>query len=253
MTTPIQHTEVTPDTASIVKASDTLYRAFHKDPAMDYYFPPPSTPNPAYDDARFRFFSLIIRMIHHDVGPSWTITTKNFETVALWLPPGTTDVINISNIIRFKFIGLIRQFGISSLFRLLSSQDQINEGKREIGLKSRYYYLLMVGTAPEYQGKGYLKHVMNPILEKADAENLQTWLEATKLSSVPIYEKYGFKQVKTLYFGKDAVPLVLMMREPHGAELRKPIRVLKNGNTHNKFKILVFVLIFSSLIYYFYF
>ena len=64
------------------------------------------------------------------------------------------------------------------------------------------------------------------MLAIADAEGLQTYLEATA-SGKPVYEKLGFRQVDTLRFdlaqllpggARDVVvEITIMVREPKGA------------------------------------
>jgi len=211
------------NTKSIQKATDTLYRAFLDDPVIDYLLPPPKPQNPSYDTARRKLYDIYLRLTQ----TNGYALTHNFATVALWLPPGK-EILTPFNIIYRGYSVLVW----SSIFRVISYINEIEKGKQESGLKSQYYVLFVIGTTPEDQGKGLMKHVMYPILEKADKEGVQIWLEATKLSIVPIYERFGFKQVKTVFLDKSSqkVPLVFMIHEPHGGELSRKHSPQKTGN-----------------------
>ncbi|TPX33097.1 hypothetical protein SmJEL517_g03944 [Synchytrium microbalum] len=82
--------------------------------------------------------------------------------------------------------------------------------------KKGFYYLLITGTRDNKRGKGLLKHNMLPILEKADKEGIACYLESTKESNIPIYERFGFKVVDRFEL-KDkiaTVPIACMARLP---------------------------------------
>ncbi|TPX32020.1 hypothetical protein SeMB42_g07661 [Synchytrium endobioticum] len=86
----------------------------------------------------------------------------------------------------------------------------------EYDKKLGYYYLLIAGTRKDKQGQGLLKHNMLPVLEEADSKGILCWLESSKESNVPIYERFGFKIVDTFHL-KDkvaTVPVYCMARLP---------------------------------------
>lgn len=60
-----------------------------------------------------------------------------------------------------------------------------------------HWYLEIVATRPEWQGKGAAGRLMRWGLEKADEEGVETYLEASP-DGKPIYEHFGFKEVGRL-------------------------------------------------------
>jgi hypothetical protein len=43
---------------------------------------------------------------------------------------------------------------------------------------------------------------------------MPAYLENSNPKNTPMYEKFGFKVTKTLFFGPDKVPVALMWRDP---------------------------------------
>jgi GNAT superfamily N-acetyltransferase len=76
--------------------------------------------------------------------------------------------------------------------------------KRIMGEK-KHWYLEMLATKPNWQGKGAAGKLMRWGLEKADADGLETYIEASP-NGKPIYEHFGFREIERLIVdleGKD--------------------------------------------------
>jgi hypothetical protein len=52
------------------------------------------------------------------------------------------------------------------------------------------------------------------VLERCDAEGLPAYLESSKASNVPFYERFGFRVTQDLQLAPDAPTLYGMWREP---------------------------------------
>lgn len=61
----------------------------------------------------------------------------------------------------------------------------------------KHWYLELIATRPEFQGKGAAGMLMRWGLEKADEEGVETYLEASPAGK-PIYEHFGFQEVDRL-------------------------------------------------------
>jgi ribosomal protein S18 acetylase RimI-like enzyme len=61
----------------------------------------------------------------------------------------------------------------------------------------KHWYLEVIATRPEYQGKGAGGQLIRWGLEKVDEEGTETYLEASPHGK-PIYERYGFREVDRL-------------------------------------------------------
>ena len=55
-----------------------------------------------------------------------------------------------------------------------------------------HWYLAMIGTHPDHQGKGIGSALLQPILERCDREEVPAYLESSKESNVPFYARHGF-------------------------------------------------------------
>ncbi|MCJ1438299.1 hypothetical protein MMC27_007687 [Xylographa pallens] len=67
------------------------------------------------------------------------------------------------------------------------------ERKRIMGSRP-HYYLEIVATLPQHQGKGAAGKMIRWGLEQADRDGLEAYVEASPLA-VPVYQHYGWKVV----------------------------------------------------------
>lgn len=56
----------------------------------------------------------------------------------------------------------------------------------------RHWYLATLGTRRAHQGQGRARPVVMPVLARADAEGIGTYLESSNVRNVPFYERLGF-------------------------------------------------------------
>lgn len=78
-----------------------------------------------------------------------------------------------------------------------------------------HWYLELLATRLEYQGKGAGGKLIRWGLEKADAEDLETYLEGSP-DGVPIYERFGFREVGRLSVLDGKFVEVFMLRPKKG-------------------------------------
>jgi ribosomal protein S18 acetylase RimI-like enzyme len=58
-----------------------------------------------------------------------------------------------------------------------------------------HWYLSVVGVDPEHKGKGIGGRLLQPILERADAEGLPCYLETGNPFALSFYQRLGFTVV----------------------------------------------------------
>jgi ribosomal protein S18 acetylase RimI-like enzyme len=83
---------------------------------------------------------------------------------------------------------------------LVRSHERIMRGRK-------HWYLEVVATRPEEQGKGAAGMLLRWGMQRADEERTEVYLEASP-EGKPIYEHYGFKEVERLIVsleGKEGV------------------------------------------------
>ena len=77
-----------------------------------------------------------------------------------------------------------------------------------------HWYLEILGTHPDHQGKGLGSTVMRPVLDRCDAEGVPAYLESSKEQNIPFYERHGFRVTKELRPPGGAPTLWAMWRDP---------------------------------------
>jgi GNAT superfamily N-acetyltransferase len=126
--------------------------------------------------------------------------------VALWGPPGhepsrLREVLALPQIVA-AFGGRTR------------GGFQMEGAMRRARPRAPHWYLALLGTHPEHQGRGLGSAVLRPVLDQCDAEGLGAYLESSKESNIPFYRRHGFEVTGRLDAPGGAPPLHLMWREP---------------------------------------
>ncbi|RFU29437.1 hypothetical protein B7463_g6908, partial [Scytalidium lignicola] len=87
----------------------------------------------------------------------------------------------------------------------------------EIMGEKRHWYLELLATRMEYQGKGAGGKLIRWGLEKADEEDVETYLEGSP-DGVPIYRRFGFEEVGRLNVFEGKFVEVFMLRPKQGGK-----------------------------------
>ncbi|MFF2550338.1 GNAT family N-acetyltransferase [Nocardia sp. NPDC058058] len=77
-----------------------------------------------------------------------------------------------------------------------------------------HWYLAAIGTLPTGRGMGYGKALLASRLDRCDAEGLPAYLESSKASNVPYYERFGFDATGEIDATEGGPLLWPMWREP---------------------------------------
>jgi GNAT superfamily N-acetyltransferase len=83
--------------------------------------------------------------------------------------------------------------------------------------KEPHWYLAVLGTAPEHQGKGVGSALMKPILDRCDGEGVPAYLESSKESNIPFYKRHGFEVTGEIQ-AKNGPKVWPMWRDPQPPE-----------------------------------
>ena len=76
-----------------------------------------------------------------------------------------------------------------------------------------HWYLQMLGTEPEWQGKGIGSSLLAPILDRCDRTGEHVYLEASKEKNVPFYARHGFVVTEEMHLPKGPT-MWAMWRDP---------------------------------------
>lgn len=185
-------------------ASLTLASAFKEEPHLLYYFP-----QDIYKYSHileFFRFRLKFGILYGEV----YVSSNKYEGVVIWIPSYNRE-ITFLRIIRSGGIRLLFKCGIKSILRMLNIGDVTSKLYSIYG-KPLFMILSTIGVAPEYQGKGIAKYLINSILTKLDKEKLPCFLETITENNVRIYQKLGFKVLEKRIIPKTQMYLWLMFR-----------------------------------------
>lgn len=176
-----------------------LAAAFWDDPIQQWLFP---------NEARRmrRLAEAFRREATWFVAQGASFVTGDISAGALWSPPH----------IRRIPLGAQLQMAIayrSLIGRRVRSASQFLAAMERHRPRAEHWYLAILGTDPLAQGRGAGTAVLQPILERCDDTGVGAYLESSKESNVPWYNRHGFEVTEVLEH-PSGPSLWLMWREP---------------------------------------
>ena len=156
-----------------------LARAFRDDPVHRWMLPGEFDWALASD----AFFAMVMRdMLRHES----VFTTEGCFGASFWIPPYPQPAL-----LRERLAMAARWYGV------------LGRRSREVGEQlarierahppDPHWYLAVLGTDPRHQGRGVGSALLTPILARCDADRVPAYLESSKRSNVPFYERHGFR------------------------------------------------------------
>lgn len=182
-----------------------LGAAFRDDPVFEHLVPGIDV------DERARrlspFFAADVQ-VHRNLGEVWT--TDDAAAGALWTPPGRR-IPEWRQLRTGWWFARASWRTVRAGMRVLAAIEHAHPRDRP------HWYLATLGTAPEHQGRGLGSAVLAPVLDRCDRTGTPAYLESSKESNIPYYERFGFRVQRELPLGRGAPPVWLMWREPGAA------------------------------------
>jgi GNAT superfamily N-acetyltransferase len=174
--------------------SEMLARAFQDDPVASY-----ALPSDRRRPAQLRrFYTERLRTL---VPEELVFCSEDRQAAALWAPPDRWHT-PLSELLRTRIINLRTPLFLVGGIRVERRHPT-----------TPHYYLAILGVEPSAQGQGLGSTVLRPMLDRCDLEGVPAYLESSKETNVPFYERHGFRVTEevSLAFGPK---LWLMWREP---------------------------------------
>ena len=168
----------------LAEAADALSQAFHDDPLQSYTFPDPEERrrlSPAHFTAILRYGLL--------TGQVFTGVEQG-SGAAVWMPPGvegTPEIVEAAGLTR-----LPETIGAGAAGRFSRMIDYA-EAVHHRDMTTPHWYVMVVGVAPAFQGQGYGRAFLQPMLDRAEIEGLPCYLETTQPKNVTFYQRLGFR------------------------------------------------------------
>jgi ribosomal protein S18 acetylase RimI-like enzyme len=190
-----------PDDVPAVARS--LGRAFRDDPIMEWLIPGVDVDERARRVAPFFATDTRIRVRE---ATAWCSGSQ--EGAALWAAPGHWKTGLVDGLrLALPIIRGSRGRAVAALGALARME--------KVHPKEPHWYLAVLGTDPDHQGKGIGAAMLAPVLEACDKDGLPAYLESSKESNVPYYERFGFRVQRDFVLAKKDAPTVwLMWRDP---------------------------------------
>ncbi len=142
---------------------------------------------------------------HLAAGTVWTV--PGADAGALWAPPGAwrSTVPDLARLAP----GALRLFGphLPRSLSALASVDRVHP-------REPHWYLALLGTDPDHQGRGLGSAVLAPVLAVCDAEGTGAYLESSKESNLGFYARHGFEVTGTVRLGRGGPSMWTMWRDP---------------------------------------
>ncbi len=145
-----------------------LARAFDDDPFANWFV--------AQDKRRARriydFMTVGLKKLTLPYGECYT--TPDLQGAALWTPPGKWKLGMLQQLMLVP--SMAKSTGWKRIPKVMAGVSAIEKKHPE----EPHYYLMVLGTEPELQGRGIGSQLMAPVLAKCDQERMPGYLESSK-------------------------------------------------------------------------
>ena len=187
-------------------AAESLARAFYNDPLQSYVFPDENeraTRSPAHFAAALRYGMLFGEVLTTEGKPLGA---------SVWLPPETWE-ITPERATAAGFDDLPDVMGEEAANRFFSVLGAIDPYHHR-DVPPAHWYAMVVGVSPEAHGQGLGRALLEPIMNRADAEGLPCYLETAQPNNVSFYEYLGYKKVVEVVEPQSGLRLWTFRRDP---------------------------------------
>ena len=176
-------------------------RGFYDDPVMSWVFPDPAT--------RLESLKVSFRQFGgRALGRQGRIDLIDVHSAAMWLPPDPPDgpeeepppretwhLFNPEVVARFEILG--------------AAMDAAHPAEP-------HWYLGVVATVPEEQGRGFGARILRPVIDICDRDGVPAYLESSNPRNLPFYFRQGWVQTGEIEI-PDGPLLFPMWRQPRDA------------------------------------
>jgi ribosomal protein S18 acetylase RimI-like enzyme len=210
-------------------AGDVFARAFDGDPVASLLLPDAA--------ARGRFARWLAAAYVRSALPYasvWGVEVAGeLAGLAVWHPPGVVpgsvgDTLALlrgvpgvlATLARIPpRLAVVAGFEPCRLRRLLTTQAR---ARTEAGVGPAWH-LAYLAVAPDHQGNGYARLLLDHVLDRCDEDGTAAWLETTDRANPARYERFGFQTVRQVHHGRRLPGLWVMRREPYGLGPLSPV------------------------------
>ena len=150
-----------------------------------------------------RYYRALIRRVFIPRAGAWT--TTDTAGGVLWFPPETQRLRPVEQTV--PGLALLPE-GIGSLSKGRRWEHLIAENTPA----QPHWRLNSLAVTPAGQGRGIGSALIQPGLERADAEGVGCYLETQRRANIPFYRRFGFEEIGEISL-RDSPPVWRMWRE----------------------------------------
>jgi len=161
----------------------TVIAAFHDDPAWHFMMPT------GYHEVGPHFAGTLFDL---RVGSGDVWVADDGLAVSMWEPPGGASLSSADTSAAWE---AYRAIAGEDRWDRLSRYDKGIDDVRPI---TDHWYLGVLATHPDHQGRGLARAVTAPIRDLADSQGLECCLETSKPTNKAIYAALGFTEVSDI-------------------------------------------------------
>jgi GNAT superfamily N-acetyltransferase len=182
---------------------ETAVEAFFEDPVTVWIYPEESGRRQKLEEWYRLTFQIGFRAGH-------TYRTPENKAIAIWAPPSVPQMFDSEPESRAMAEMFRRHLGSRArpVFDGLMTIE--NAHPREVP----HFYLSLLATAPEMQGKGLASALLEEVLGRCDDEVWPAYLETSRERNVRFYEGRGFRETGTVEIPDGGPKLWFMWRDP---------------------------------------
>jgi GNAT superfamily N-acetyltransferase len=176
-----------------------LARAFGDDPVMSWMFPAAA----GRVSKNERFFRQRVRSV---LAQEEVYTTDDYAGAAVWCVPERWEVPPLEGLwFGLRVLPLVR----TRAPVLLRGWSQVEDAHP----REPHYYLAILGTEPDLQGRGVGSALLEPVLEGCDRDEIPAYLESSRERNIAFYARHGFRVTGELQL-PEGPPIWPMWRDP---------------------------------------
>lgn len=158
---------------------------------------------------RQRFLGqMFAQVIRSRVEAGLAYTTSDIGGAAVWAEPSRWKLNTVENM--RCLIPSIRAIGPGPLRRAIGALTIIEK----LHPTEPHWYLEFLAAHVDRRGQGYGSALIQPILDRCDAEGMPAHLESSKAENLPFYNRFGFEVTREFSLGDGSPPMWAMWREP---------------------------------------
>jgi GNAT superfamily N-acetyltransferase len=181
-----------------------LGRAFYDDPVCSFAYPS--------DSSRGRRLEVFFATQARALWKQREIhLSDDYSSAAIWAPPGEWKM-SVLGLLRGIIPATLRTRPKLAALRGYLGTDRLHPDEP-------HWYLEVLGTVPEKQGKGLGGDVLAPVLRRCDEEGVPVWTWSSNERNLAFYYRQGFEVLDKLEFVPGGPPIFPIRRAPRPLEL----------------------------------